>query len=675
MSSEINQGQVPAKPARPAGPGQGAEPTDLISTLEAQLSALKNARQEQARADADLLERQAAVARREAELGQLAGEVERRAADVKASETELTSLRERLAQERREIESLSDKIRAERESLQRLMTESGERARSLEQQARELAEREAAARQQTERADKARREHEEATAELTQRLSEAERAAREREKELAESSKSLDDAISHATQRAAELAKDREKFEIERQAAAARTAEREKALAGARAELDKVQAELRSKSGAAAKAESAQLAALQAQLKERDAAAQQLAAERERLESELRAAGNRLAELEEQSRASGEKNESLLRELKEARAGAGAGEADSQALEELQDEVDKRDRAIEALRAKLEEAKGEIEALQHRLESAGSGAPQGSTDLLEIDARLALRRDRLHRYKTLLRDQSSKILQARSALAKRAEQCDQVLAKRAELAQAKQALDARAARVDRSAARNKAAVAVLSVVASLAVLAGLSWAVAKQLFPGQYLVQATIAAQPEGQALTPEQLGAWQQSMMALTLDPVVMETVAERMKKRGMLDLSTPGEAMARFKEDLDASASAPGELILSLRGTGAETTRRTLDTFLAAFIAIANESRSRRADQATTAMTVKPSADVAPVEEPHLFYAGAIWASSSALVLALGGVLWARLASARRKYEEIDPIQAALELEQAGWATVERS
>lgn len=655
MSSELNQGNPPSKAVR----ASGSEQTDLISTLEAQLGALKTARAEQAKAEADMLERQTQVARREADLAQRAAEVERREAGAKSADAELAGLRERLAAERREVEALAEKIRAERDGVQKLVSESAERARALDELARGLKERETAASEQSEQAEAARRRHEESIAELGQQRAEIERAAREREAESAETARSLDDAITHATQRAAELAKDREKFEIERQSQAARAAEREKALAAARADLEKAQAELKAKSGAAGKADAAQITAFQAQLKERDSALAQLTQERDRLDSELRAAGNRMAELERQ-----------------AAEGYGAAEADPAELADLQEKIDKRDRAIDALRTKLEEAKAEIASLTDRLQSGPTdGAPAGqATDLLAIDARLAQRRERLHHYKTLLRDQSSKILQAKSALAKRAEQCEQVLGKRAELAQAKQALDARAARLDRSASRNKAAVALLCVVTTVAILGGLSWAVAKQAFPGAYLVQATIAAQSDGQPLEPEQLAAWQQSMMALTLDPVVMETVAERMKKRGIVDLSTPGDVMARLKTDLDASVPAPGEMVLSLRGSGSEATRRTLDTFLAAFIAIANESRERRADRASTAVTVKPSSDASPISRPHVAYAGAIWGASSALMLLVGAFIWSRLAQAKQKYDEHDPVMAAIQLEQSGWATSTR-
>lgn len=681
MSHDPHVEQSQRKPAAAAGGDRsaaGEQSLDLIAGIEAQLTSLKAARSEQSRAEAAILERERRLAEREEQAKAGQAEIERRAAELAERQEALQS--ETGALEARAAEL--DKVRKDLEA-----------ARAGVEETRAKAERETQQR----------------TKEIEEARAAAERELRQKEAELEEATRSLDAAIKHASDRAGSLAEERESFELERSKWQAKASEREKALAQMRAELEAAQKTVTGQKGDASAREkelSARARKLEEEAAELRTSMDRLEAERAQLKSAAKSAGEASRALEE---AQSERNalanklaeqerevESLRKQIAAAGEGADARlkaladdlKARSQALADaekkiaalgeraaaaerdggsdskrLSQEIEKRDRAIEALTQRLRKAQAENEQL---LEAATNPAPDGAGGAaigFRNAAQMERRRRRLLRYKELLQQQSKKILQARQAITKRQEEYERLLQKRSELSDAKLALERLSARVNRGAARNKASIAVLSLTLALAIVAGLSWTISERVFPATYLVSATLQAQPEGQDLTPEQFDAWRNTMAQMVGDPRLSEVAADRFKRRGIAELSSPADVTDRMSHELDVSPSGLNEVVVTLRGVGADRTRRILDTYLAAMISAANESRDLRLDRAMTALAAPPKADDDPVEQPHLMYAAMGFGGASGFVMLFGLITWARLSHAKRRFEAEEPALDALD------------
>ncbi|TVQ34094.1 MAG: hypothetical protein EA376_00745 [Phycisphaeraceae bacterium] len=657
MSNEQQPQQNPSEAGASASDASrsnnGEQAMDLIASMEAQIASIKKARSEQEQASAELLERERQLSEREGEF--------------KNREESTAKLEQELRDRRSELE-------ASMQALEQREADLTQRLDQLEQERREL----------------------------TTRAEEQEQELRRKEAEIEETSRSLDAAIAHATERAAELAREREHFEHERSKTEARVAERQKALDATRAELEQARAELKSqREGAGGDAArltelETRCAELEQQLEaakaESEANADALAeAERDRdaLDAKVAELSARIEQHAAGADTAGEEStariDALQRELTEAsaerdalamkktelekeiarlqqsvsEAGASGGEDDAK-LKKLAGEVAKRDRAIEVLSERLKTAQTECETLR---KSGGAGAAKSGAS----SQWAKLRRQRLQRYKDLLRSQSAKIVSAKATLAKRQEEYERLLQKRQELAQAKAALDAANERVQKSAARNKASVSLLSLVFAIGILGALSWSIAERAVPGTFLVEATVEARHEGTPLSPEQLAAWNDFIEGLAKEPTLMEMAADRMKRRGIAELASPAAVAARMRSDLDVNSPAPGRTTLTLRGEGADRTRRVLDTFMAAMITVANDGRVRRIDNATTAMSGSVSPDPAPIDQPHIIVAAIAWAATSGAALLIFFVLWMRLSSSKRRFDESDPALSALD--PGGW------
>lgn len=640
----------------------GAQSLDFISTMEAQLTALKQARADQDRMAAELLEREAAAARLTHELEERAALLEARDAELRETASKLAQAKDALIERQREAEALAESLRKTQSDLERQRAEHEASKREVAELERALAERQQEVALRGEEAEALRSELEEKLRAVEARAEDGQRQLELKQAELQEMTKSLDAAIEHATQRAGELASEREQFNIERSKFSAKTAERERAVTAMRAELEEARKALHAERKGDAKALGEQAAAATARAEELERKLTALQSDRAGSSRELE---QKLAALEsERAKAATElaARDERIKALEAGLAGTRADGDANEVLAEMEREVEKRDRAIKALQERVEKAQHERDkAMKQLADAAAQGEPPA---LASPDSEIVqLRRERLHRYKSLLRDQSSKIMQARSALAKRHEQYEALLAKRAELAAAKVSLEKVSAKVEKSQARNKSAVASLCIVIAVAILGALSWTVSERVFPATYLVQATVEAQAEGKELTPERLQGWQQSMEQLALDPRLMEIVADRMKKRGVVELQAPSAVADRLKSDLDVTSGRAGEVTFSLRGEGAERTRRVLETYLASFIVVANDTRDRRMDQATTIASSRPAPDPKPIERPQILYAGAIWGVASAAFLLCFVVGWMKLSSVKRKFDETEPSLRSLD------------
>ncbi|MBS0190265.1 MAG: hypothetical protein U0573_05080 [Phycisphaerales bacterium] len=280
----------------------------------------------------------------------------------------------------------------------------------------------------------------------------------------------------------------------------------------------------------------------------------------------------------------------------------------------------------------------------------------------------ALRLKRLKRCRAILREQVGKVRKASEVLARRFEQCEQVLAQRAQLAAVKRQLDVGAATLARRQAGRKAGVLVLSVVTTLAILGALSWAVVGQVMPGTFAARAELVADGRGRELSDAEFDEWKHSLEASLAEPQFIDLVADRMKRRGYESLGTAVAVRALFADALAHESPSPGTLNLELRLPGAERATRSLDIIATTLASEANAARERRADGAVTLIKTAAVAGERPVEDQRLLHSAILLACSTVVTFGLGGLAWRSLSKAKHDFEfgtQIDGV-----LDEAKWA-----
>ena len=259
-----------------------------------------------------------------------------------------------------------------------------------------------------------------------------------------------------------------------------------------------------------------------------------------------------------------------------------------------------------------------------------------------------IRRERLRRVRAALREREEKLKKAREIIRGRHKECERILAMRDRVVRAQEEIEEQRESISRQTDRSRVAGVVLKLVIAIAILGGLSWAVADRMAPTMDLVRATISAQGVNGELDPDAMESWLRYSESLSMDPRLIEETADRLKSRGVEALSSPGAVSAYFKDSLNIDSQRPGELNIALKGEGGAATRRVLETYLAAFVAIANDARSRRADQASTVVSSNAAIDSVPLRDERLKWAGAMWGGSTLLILLIGWALWCKLAAA---------------------------
>ena len=557
------------------------------------------------------------------------------------------ALREEVADLRKQLERLGDgaDLEAARAQVDDLQAELEVARAKLEQTASAAAERVATERSNTEQL----------RAELIElgRLRDeghgAAAAARERlehlEQQLSEAREELADAGRQAEDRAAELQVLSDEIEGLR-----RRAEEAEALAQRLREAGDGAGTEQSVRVASLEAE---LEAVQRQLRETaEAAAERLAEQQDRvaqLEGEL-------AELN---------NDERVRDL-EGRVGSLQTELDQthELLDRASRHAEQRSAddqaALASLSQRASEAAKRAEALQRRV------------DELELtprdDAWTGLRRERLRRQRALLREQSTKLRRATKALRDRLDQVEQVLSRRAELAEAYQAVADAEGRLSRREARNGSVLLVCAIVTIIGVLGALSWFISGVVNPGVHAATATVVADAGNRKLTEADKTGWQAYIEGLLADPAFLESVADRMKRRGIATLATAGAMRSLVTQDLDIQSPESGVVQFELRGEGRSRMERVMDTYVVALASTANHARSRRTDGATTVVTAGAAVRTDPLDTTRLYTAGAMFGGASLATVLLGGLLWRRMTETKAKFERSARVEMILD--ESGWA-----
>ncbi|MFN8728772.1 MAG: hypothetical protein ACK5Z4_02745, partial [Planctomyces sp.] len=370
--------------------------------------------------------------------------------------------------------------------------------------------------------------------------------------------------------------------------ALAQTRARAEALAAeaelARSTIADLQASL-SKSEAALAQAREELASARADL---DAAR----AELDTLRAELAASRASLADAAQRQSAdsvSSSEHERTIADLRDQLARAGEATADLQArIEDSQQSLAARDEALRVLAQRLKSAETRAADAEARADSAESTAPNNARS--HDEQWVELRRSRLRRQRDLILAQSRKLAGAKAAIAKRREQYEEVIAQRQKIAAAAAALAEERKAHQAKAGRSHAAVWVLSIVASLAVIFSMAWAIAGQVAPSVFAARAVIEADAKGGTLAQDDLLSWTANHEKLAEDPQFFNLAGERFAQRAMSDLATPAAVMKRTKADMSIMTDRAGVLTIELRGVGRERTERELETLSLAMVALAN-------------------------------------------------------------------------------------
>ena len=176
-----------------------------------------------------------------------------------------------------------------------------------------------------------------------------------------------------------------------------------------------------------------------------------------------------------------------------------------------------------------------------------------------------------------------------------------------------------------------------------------------------------------GHAPTPEQIAAWQHDNETLLTDPRMLEFGAERMRRRGIANLGTPIDLSDRLSKDMYVQSQRPGSISVELRGRGAEHTALELDTYITSLKSLADMARDERSNNLGVNITQAATSTAEPLNDERLRYAGVVFGCGVAATLVLGVGLWTRLSRVKKKFDQSQAVEAALE--QVDWATLERS
>ncbi len=339
---------------------------------------------------------------------------------------------------------------------------------------------------------------------------------------------------------------------------------------------------------------------------------------------------------------------------------------------EQQQQLEDREQELEDARLNVETERERLEEMAEQLHNDRASV-QRERSTVEVDrdrgAAMAaigaamdktleecqIRRDRLRKVRIALRERSAKLDKAREIIRGRHKECERILAMRDRVARAQEEVETQREQIGRQADRSRVAGVLMKLVISIAILGGLSWAIADRVAPTMNLTQATISAQASNGALDESAQTMWTQYCESLAMDPRLMEETAARLKRRGVEALATPGAVSAYFDESLNVDSQRPGELNIALKGEGGAATRRILETYLASFVAIANDAKGQQLGQASTIVSANAAVDATPLRDDRLKWAGAMWGGATLLILIIGWALWTRLAVSASRSENI--------------------
>lgn len=321
------------------------------------------------------------------------------------------------------------------------------------------------------------------------------------------------------------------------------------------------------------------------------------------------------------------------------------------------EEIAKRDKAIEMLQDRLKQSEERASDLEQQVQRLSKSAQHGS-HMERVEKRLRMRRERLRKQKTLLTEQAHKISSVKQSLAKKQKNAEEAAKMREVLAVDQKKLDKALGKAQRNAARGKVGVFFLCVVLGMTLIAGASWEIAGRIKPATYIASATLAADTASGVMSAERTVSWGAYHQELSMDPQLMERAADRLKRRGILELGSAPALRTRLRKDLTVTVDEPGKVSLTFVGEGEARTARILDTYTTAFVSAANGTRNHRMDRTGTKVIAVAATDEQPIEDPRVALFGLIAGSGTALALLVTSLAWRSLVTRKCKIEaELSP------------------
>ncbi|MEL7485257.1 MAG: hypothetical protein AAFN41_13020, partial [Planctomycetota bacterium] len=253
-----------------------------------------------------------------------------------------------------------------------------------------------------------------------------------------------------------------------------------------------------------------------------------------------------------------------------------------------------------------------------------------------------------------LRDRAAKLQRYEAVLDDRAAEADQILAQRREVARAASAVQAREKKLASVQARNKTMTASFFVMAGIAILGVLSFAVADHVAPATYAATAEVEIDSRGRELSADEVDEWQRYMSGLLTDPGLLEIASDRMRKRGLVSLARAPDLKDRLEQDLTSTKPAPGRLTLELVGEGSGPTRRALETYVVSLVAQSNATKQQRAGGTGTRVAADAAIVDEPLEDARVTYAAGFGGGGVVIALAIGSMVYRKLKAQHSRFEQ---------------------
>lgn len=644
-------------------------------------------------------ERAKAADARDAETRRNAEEFARRTADldarehaIQSSQSDFDAKRAQLDAKRAEFESQSREIAAERDRVQA-------RATALADTERQIAQREQAATQTLAAAEQLRAD----TTKRAEDLKHVEDRAKRDQSDIALLRQSLTTAQQQASQTLRALQDATTRAEQAEQANMDLRAELDQAsgssadttaLARERDDLRQTAEDLRSKLKAAedresrlttaartlkeqAQSASTEIDTLKASLERAhaqattnaqaassagQASAAASAAATAAAEKQIEELRTKLAEAEQAKTQVGSSQNAVQKELSDARliiddlrAQLEQHEKDSKDLENVLDQL--RDR-LRTEAAKTEAFASQTQQLEAKIEELESrpNTPQTLSTLegAALPGPAAARLKRIELCRKLMRDKTKKVRRVSDALAKRYEQCEQILSLRQDVLAAKRSVEAAFRKQQGTEARGRAAATAFFIVAASTALAGASWLIAGQVAPEAFIAKAIVAADSPDRQLNAGELEEWTDYHEKLLNDPRFHDFAAQRLSRQGFPNLASPTAVNDKIKESIRTESNKPGELTLEMKGVGRERVERELQAISVALQSQSQALKDQRPDGAKTIISQAAKAGQEPLDSVRLVYGGAIFGGCMLVFGVLVGILWNRLAQAKFKFDQ---------------------
>ncbi len=616
-----------------AAPSDTQQPIDLLAEVEQRLSQLRKWQQDSDRHFEQAKQQAQAVALQEAAIQAVDRALQRRKARLASIRNAIRDRRRIWQQRQSELDALATQLQSQQAALE------GSSAQ-VNQTRKELDERIVALQAQAEELQRNRVKLDEDQAALAQlqgqvaqqeaqARSAVEHAQREQialasQREQAEKLRAVLDAKQREiTELASQLASRQERFDAQRHEIYQKQEELEKLVE--RIAQEKMALE-RARVDAKAASEQANT--------QRAAELEQRIAELDNRAAELNL---RQAELDGRSR--------QLTEQEKAFA-SGRAELKKQAddLARRVKEIDQRE--TEALRM-LEQGKAELDRNQGRRreyeESLKAQALKIEGKIAQIkkaDSVLKSRREKLHRYRKLLRDRSKKLRGAEDGVQSMSQQCQGLLQQRQMLLDVKQFLAASEQEMIRRWSTHHAGAVIAALVLTLAGLLVVSYAVGQRAVDPIWRTSVVLAIDSEDPQVMQDWLKAQQQ---AITSEKVCAETIS-LMDRHGVKHFAGASDLARHLKAHVAQRVEGKNRLLLEHLGADSESARLLLESLSRALVAFDLAQRSAAGEQApagpVTRIAQVALIDPKPVKDERLMYGGIIFGTST-LATALAALL----------------------------------